>query len=40
MKGENKGRISEELELLNVTGETLYPGLDEAAKSVTDAYSN
>ena len=40
VKGENKGRISEDLELLNVTGETLYPGLDEAAKSVTDAYSN
>lgn len=36
---ENKGRISEELQLLNVTRESLYPGLDEAAKSVTDAYS-
>ena len=40
VKGENKGRISEDIELLNVTGETLYPGLEEAAKSVTDAYSN
>ena len=39
VKGENKGRISEELQLLNVTRESLYPGLDEAAKSVTDAYS-
>ena len=38
--GENKVRISEELQLLNVTRESLYPGLDEAAKSVTDAYSN
>ena len=40
VKGENKGHISEELQLLNVTGESLYPGLDEAAKSVTGAYSN
>ena len=38
--GDNKGRISEELQLLNVTGESLYPGLEEAAKSVIDAYSN
>ena len=37
---ENKRRILEELQLLNVTGEALFPGLDEAAKSVTDAYSN
>ena len=40
VKGENKGRILEELQLLNVTGESLFPGLDEAAKSITDAYSN
>ena len=40
VKGESKGRISEELQLLNVTGESLYPGLEEAAKSVIDAYSN
>ena len=39
VKEENKGRISQELQLLNVTRESLYPGLDEAAKSVTDAYS-
>ncbi len=40
VKGEDKDRISEELQLLNVTGESLFPGLDAAAKSVTDAYSN
>lgn len=40
VKGQDKGRISEELQLLNVTGESLYPGLDQAAKSVIDAYSN
>lgn len=39
VKEEHKERISEELQLLNVTRESLYPGLDEAAKSVTDAYS-
>ena len=37
---ESKGRILDELQLLNVTGEALFPGLDEAAKSVTDAYSS
>ena len=36
---EPKERISEELQLLNITRESLYPGLDEAARSVTDAYS-
>lgn len=40
VKNEDKRRIFEELRLLNVTGESLFPGLDEAAKSVTDAYSN
>ena len=40
VKREDKGRISEELQLLNVTGESLYPGLDVAAKAVIDAYSN
>lgn len=40
VKGKSKGRISEELQLLNVTGESLFPSLDEAAKSVTDAFSN
>ncbi len=39
VKEENKERISEELQLLSVTRESLYPGLDAAAKSVTDAYS-
>ena len=39
VKGESKGHISEELQLLNVTRESLYPGLDQTAKSVTDAYS-
>ena len=37
---ESKGRILDELQLLNVTGEALFPGLDEAAKSVTDACSS
>lgn len=36
---ENKERISDELQLLNVTRESLYPGLNEAANSVTDIYS-
>ena len=40
VKGKDKRRISEELRLLNVTGESLFPGLDEAAKSVTEAYSS
>ena len=35
----SKGRILEELELLNVTRETLYPGLDETAKAVTQHYA-
>ena len=38
--GKDKEGISEELKLLNVTGESLYPGLDESAQSVTNAYSN
>lgn len=38
LEREAKERISEELRLLNVTRESLYPGLDEAARSVTDAY--
>lgn len=40
VKRENKGRISEELQLLNVSGESLFPGLDAAAQAVTDANSN
>lgn len=37
---EKKERILEELRLLNVTRETLFPGLDEAARSVTKLHSN
>ena len=36
--GENKLDILEDLKLLNVTEETLYPGIDAAARAVTDAY--
>ena len=39
VKRETKEHMSDELQLLNVTRESLYPGLDEAAKSVTDAHS-
>ena len=35
----NKQRIMEELNLLNVTRETLFPGVDEAAKVVLRRYS-
>ena len=34
-----KAHISDELQFLIVTGESLYPGLDEAAKSVTHTFS-
>ena len=34
----SKGEILKELELLRVTRETLYPGLDETAKAVTQRY--
>lgn len=37
---ENKKHIRKELDLLNVTRETLFPGLDEAARSVTKFHSN
>ena len=40
VKGEDKGRIAEELQLLNVSGESLFPGLDAAAKAITDGYSS
>ena len=36
---ENKERILEELRLLNVTREMLFPGLDEAARAVTERHS-
>ena len=34
-----KERILNELRLLNVTRETLFPGLDESARAITEAYS-
>ena len=34
-----KGRIIDELSLFNVTRETLFPGLDEAARAITSQYS-
>ena len=39
ISGEYKDRIMEDLQLLNVTRENLFPGLDSSAKSVTDSYS-
>ena len=36
--GENKPHILKDLKILNVTEETLYPGIDAAARAVTDAY--
>ena len=35
---ESKQHIINELRLLNVTRETLFPGLDESAKAITDRY--
>ena len=35
----SKQDIMEELRLLNITRESLFPGLDEAAKAVTQRYS-
>ena len=40
ISGEHKYRIMKDLHLLNVTRETLFPGLDSSAKSVSDSYSN
>ena len=37
--GESKLDIFGDLQLLNVTQETLYPGLDTAAKAITDSYT-
>ena len=34
----SKQHIINELRLLNVTRETLFPGLDESAKAITDRY--
>ncbi len=38
ISGEHKDSIMRELQLLNVTLETLFPGLDSSATSVTDTY--
>ncbi len=38
ISGECKNSITKELQLLNVTRETLFPGLDSSAKSVTDSF--
>ena len=38
VRADNKGDILNELELLHVTREALYPGLDETAKAVTERY--
>ena len=40
ISGEHKDSIMQELQLLNITRETLFPGLDSAAMSVTDFYSS
>lgn len=39
VRNENKGRILDELHLLNITRESLFPGLDEAAKAITQVHS-
>ena len=39
ISGECKNSIMKELQLLNITRETLFPGLDASAKSVTDSYN-
>ncbi len=39
ISGEDKNRIMEDLQLLNVTGGNLFPGLDSSAKAVSDSYS-
>ena len=38
ISGKHMNRIKEDLQLLNVTRETLFPGLDSSAKSVSDTY--
>ena len=38
ISGECKNRILEDLQLLNVTRENLFPGLDSSAESVTNSY--
>ncbi len=39
ISGEHKHRIMEDLTLLNVTRENLFPGLDSSARAVTNSYS-
>ena len=38
ISGKHMNRIKEDLQLLNVTRESLFPGLDSSAKSVSDTY--
>ena len=38
ISGQHMKRIKEDLQLLNVTRENLFPGLDSSAKSVSDTY--
>ena len=38
ISGEHKNRIIEDLHLLNVTRDNLFPGLDSSAKSVSDSH--
>ena len=40
ISGKHMNRIKEDLHLLNVTRETLFPGLDSSARSVGDTYSD
>ena len=40
ISGQSKDRIMEELQLLNVARENLFPGLDSSAKSVNNIYGN
>ena len=39
ISGKHMNHIKEDLQLLNVTRETLFPGLDSSVKSVSDTYS-
>ena len=39
IRGESKSAINDDLKRLNVSRETLFPGLDESAKAVTEFYS-
>ena len=38
ISGKHKYRIKEDLQLLNITRENLFPGLDSSAKAVSDSY--